>query len=99
MTLDVILDNIREGQYRFSEHAVKRMIRRSVSRKEIEEVILEGEIIEDYPHDKYSPSCLVYGKTGEGRPLHIQVAFPPVVVIITVDEPDPVEWIDGRIRR
>lgn len=99
MTLDVIRDNIREGQYRFSEHAVKRMIRRSVSRKEIEEVILEGEIIEDYPHDKYSPSCLVYGKTGEGRPLHIQVAFPPVVVIITVDEPDPVEWIDGRIRR
>lgn len=99
MTLDVIRDNVREGQYRFSEHAVKRMIRRSVSRKEIEEVILEGEIIEDYPHDKYSPSCLVYGKTGEGRPLHIQVAFPPVVVIITVDEPDPVEWIDGRIRR
>jgi len=99
MTLDVILDNIREGQYRFSEHAVKRMIRRSVSRKEIEEVILEGEIIEDYPHDKYSPSCLVYGKTGEGKPLHIQVAFPPVVVIITVYEPDPLEWIDGRIRR
>jgi len=85
MTLDVIRDNIREGQYRFFEHAVKRMIRRSVSRKEIEEVILEGEIIED------SPSCLVYGKTGEGKPLHIQVAFPPVVVIITVYEPDPLE--------
>ena len=73
MTLDGIRDKIKEGQYRFSDHAVKRMIKRSISRQEIETVISEGEIIEEYPDDKYSPSCLVYGKTEAGRDLHIQV--------------------------
>jgi hypothetical protein len=99
MTLDGIRDKIKEGRYRFSDHAVKRMIKRSISRKEIEMVIDEGVIIEEYPNDKFSPSCLVYGKTAEGRSLHIQVSLPPVVVIIAAYEPDSEEWIDGRYRR
>ena len=99
MTLDGIRDKIKTGQYRFSDHAVKRMIKRSISRQEIETVIDEGEIIEEYPDDKYSPSCLLYGKTKAGRTLHIQVSFPPVVVVITAYEPDPEEWISGRKRR
>jgi Domain of unknown function (DUF4258) len=99
MTLDGIQDKIKEGQYRFSDHAVKRMIRRSISRQEVETVISEGEIIEEYPLDKFSPSCLVYGKTETGRNLHIQISLPPDVVVITAYEPDPQEWIDGRYRR
>jgi len=99
MTLDGILDNIKAGRYRFSDHAVKRMIKRSISRQEVETVIGEGEIIEEYPDDKYSPSCLVYGKTEAGRILHIQVSLPPAVVVITVYDPDPEEWVNGRNRR
>ncbi len=99
MTLNGIQDKIKEGQYRFSDHAVKRMIRRSISRQDVETVICEGEIIEEYPLDKFSPSCLVYGKTEMGRNLHIQISLPPVVVVITAYEPDPEEWIDGRYRR
>jgi len=99
MTLDGIRDKIKTGRYYFSDHAVKRMIKRSISRQEIETVIGEGEIIEEYPDDKYSPSCLIYGKTEAGRILHIQVSLPPVVVVITAYEPDPEEWINGRNRR
>ena len=62
-------------------------------------VILSGEIIEEYPDDKYSPSCLIYGKTEVGRDLHIQVTYPPTVVVITVYGPDPKEWVDCRTRR
>ena len=91
MTLDGIRNKIKEGQYGFSDHAVKRMIKRSISRREVETVINEGEIIKEYPHDKYSPSCLVYGKTEAGRDLHIQVSLPPIVVVITAYEPDPEE--------
>ena len=91
MTLDGIRNKIKEGQYGFSDHAVKRMIKRSISRREVETVINEGEIIEEYPHDKYSPSCLVYGKTEAGRDLHIHVSLPPIVVVITAYEPDPEE--------
>jgi len=99
MTLDGIRNKIKEGQYGFSDHAVKRMIKRSISRREVETVINEGEIIEEYPHDKYSPSCLVYGKTEAGRDLHIQVSLPPIVVVITAYDPDQEEWENGKNRR
>ena len=75
------------------------MIKRSIDRVEIEETVLAGEIIEEYPDDKYSPSCLIYGKTDNGRDLHVQLSLPPLVVIITVYDPDPEEWINGKIRR
>lgn len=61
--------------------------------------MLSGEIIEEYHDDKYSPSCLIYGKTEVGRDLHIQVSYPPSVVVITVYEPDPEEWVDFKTRR
>lgn len=99
MTIQGIQDKIRNKEYGFSEHAVKRMIKRAISRQEVEEAVLGGEIIEEYPEDKYSPSCLVYGKTGKGRDLHVQVSLPPVVEIITAYDPDPKEWIDFKIRR
>ena len=99
MNIKGIQDKIRKGDYRFSDHAVKRMIKRSIERYEVEEAIMAGEIIEEYPDDKYSPSCLVYGKTENGRNLHVQVSLPPMVVIITTYEPDTEEWIDCRIRR
>jgi hypothetical protein len=99
MEIRNIQDKIEKGKYRFSDHAVKRMIGKNVDRHEIEEAILTGEIIEEYPHDKYSASCLIYGKTKRGRELHVQVSYPPTVVVITTYEPDPKEWIDGKVRR
>lgn len=99
MAIEEIQRNIAQGKYRFSDHCVKRMIRRNVTRQEVECAILSGEIIEEYPDDKYSPSCLMYGKTANGRDLHVQVSLPPFVVIITVYEPDPEEWADCKIRR
>jgi hypothetical protein len=63
------------------------------------EAILSGDIIEEYPEDKYGPSCLILGKTKMGRPLHVQCSLPPTVWIITLYEPDPQEWIDLRIRK
>jgi len=99
MIIKEILDKIRKGEYRFSDHAVKRMIKRSIGHYEVEEAILNGEIIKEYPDDKYSPSCLIYGKTKSGRDLHVQISLPPIVVIITTYEPDPREWINSRIRR
>ena len=75
------------------------MIKRSIDRIEIEEAVLLGKIIEDYPDDKYSPSCLIYGRSEAGRHLHVQISLPPTVVVITAYEPDEVEWIDYRVRR
>jgi hypothetical protein len=90
---------IASGAYRFSDHSVKRMIRRTIDRLEIEQAVSYGEIIEEYPDDKYGPSCLIYGKTNANRHIHVQISLPPSVVIITAYEPDEIEWIDFRIRR
>jgi len=60
-----------------------------------------GEIIEDYPEDKYGPSCLILGLTKTGRPLHIQCSYPsrPLIKVITLYEPDPDLWVDFRVRK
>jgi hypothetical protein len=99
MTIKTIKDKIEKGEYRFSDHAVKRMIKRNIERIEIEEAVIAGEIIEEYPDDKYSPSCLIYGRTKSSRNLHVQLSIPPTVVIITAYEPAESEWIDCRVRR
>jgi hypothetical protein len=58
-------------------------------------------IIEDYPDDKYGPSCLILGFTAANRPLHIQCTTDvrEILKIITLYEPDDDLWIDLRIRR
>ncbi|MFH1933687.1 MAG: DUF4258 domain-containing protein [Pseudomonadota bacterium] len=99
MTIEEIRNKIRQRKYSFSDHSVKRIIKRNVTRQEVESTILTGEIIEEYPDDKYSPSCLIYGKTEYGRDLHVQISLSPIVVIITVYEPDREEWVDCKIRR
>jgi hypothetical protein len=98
MPINEIIEVIKGQVYRFSECG-KKMIRRSIQRMEVEEALNKGEIIEHYPEDKYSPSCLIYGKTKTGRDLHVRVSLPPTVVIITTYEPDPKEWINFRARR
>ena len=70
-SLRQIQDRIAKKDFRYSEHAVKRMIQRAIEPYEIEEAIANGEIIEEYPKDKYSPSCLIYGLTKAKRKLHI----------------------------
>ena len=99
MSIFEIQEKIQNGEYRVSDHAIKRMIRRAIERYEIDESILNGESIEEYPDDKYSQSCLIYGKTNMGRDLHVQISLPPKIVVITAYPPDSEEWIDCRIRR
>jgi len=84
---------------RFTIHSTERSLERRINRKEIEESILNGEIIEHYKEDKYSPSCLIYGKTKTGRHLHTQLSLTPIIWIITVYEPNPEEWMNYKTRR
>lgn len=92
---------LRNGQFEFSRHAFQRAVERNNSEPEIRQAGGLAEIIEDYPDDKYSPSALLLGFTTGGRPLHIQISFDesPLAKIITIYEPDPLEWIDHRLRR
>lgn len=64
-----------QGECEFSRHAFKRAVERNISELEIRQAGAQAQIIEDYPDDKYSPSCLLLGFTGEGRPIHLQVSY------------------------
>ena len=88
------------GRFEFSRHAFKRVVERNITEEEIRVAGSNAEIIEDYPDDKCSPSCLVLGFTDDRRPLHLQVCYscPQTVKIVTVYEPDPAAWIDLRMR-
>lgn len=99
MEIKLIQDKVRKGEYYWRQHAIERSIERSISEDELVEVILSGEVIEEYPQDKYGPSCLIFGRTGGGKAIHVQCTLPPSVWVITLYEPDPGEWIDFRKRK
>ncbi|MBA4158544.1 MAG: DUF4258 domain-containing protein [Gemmatimonadetes bacterium] len=96
-----IRQKIARDEFEFSQHAVDQSIVRRIRVRELREAIAGGEVIEDYPDDKYGPSCLLLGFTTEGRPLHVQCSYPsrPLVKIITLYEPDSNRWLDYRTRR
>jgi Domain of unknown function (DUF4258) len=99
--LSEIQRQLQAGEFEFTRHAFKRAVERNISELEI---IHAGEniiIIEDYPDDKYFPSCLLLGLTILGRVLHLQVSRmdSDLLKIITIYEPNNNEWIDYRTRR
>lgn len=99
--LDEIQKKVAADEFEFSKHAVDQSIIRRISVQELREAVASGEVIEDYPDDKYGPSCLIYGRTAGHRPIHVHCSYPsrPQVKIITVYEPDPGRWIDFEERR
>lgn len=101
VTITKVRSKFAHDAFEFSLHATDQTILRGIRVSEIREAIQSGEIIEDYPDDKYGPSCLILGFTISGRPLHIQCSDPerPLVKIITAYEPAQGEWINYRVRR
>jgi len=99
--IEEIRKKIAQSQFEFTQHATDQSILRRISVRELRDAIANGEVIEDYPEDKYGPSCLILGMTQAGRPVHIQCSYPsrPLLKIITLYEPDPRRWIDFKMRR
>ncbi|MGD0387352.1 MAG: DUF4258 domain-containing protein [Tepidisphaeraceae bacterium] len=99
--IDEIRAKVARNEFEFSRHAVDQTVRRRIAVAEVRQAIAAGAVIEDYPDDKYSPSCLIFGRTLAGRPLHLQTSYPsrPIIKVITLYEPDPNQWIDFRTRK
>lgn len=91
-----------DGNYVLSRHAFRRIVERNINEVELREAGRNAVIIEDYPGDKYSPSCLLLGFTKGARPLHIHVsrAEGEFTRIVTIYQPGPDEWEqDFAVRR
>lgn len=100
-SLTRIREQIASGAFELSRHALRRVVERNISEAEIREAGQGAILIENYPADKYSPSCLVLGFTHRNRPLHIQVsrADTELIRIITIYEPGLDLWAPGFIER
>lgn len=74
--IDEIRRRVARGDFEFSQHTVDQAIIRHILVRELREAIASGEVIEVYPEDKYGPSCLIFGMTRGGRPVHVQCSDP-----------------------
>lgn len=102
MDICKIIDAIRNKRIRITDHADEEAENDQLTFDEIYFSVFNGEIIEDYPDDKPYPSCLIYGETFSGEPVHSVWALNEQsqwAVLITVYRPDPNRWIEWRKRR
>ena len=102
MDRDKLTDAIQNGMFEWEVHALERMMKRGISRETVKQILLEGEIIEDYPDDKPFPTALLLGWF-HGEPFHVVAAFDPLsgyCFVITVYRPDLVHFeSDYKTRR
>ena len=102
MDIENIISAIKSHRLRISDHADEEAYSDNLSYDEILYSVFQGEIIEDYPKDKPYPSCLIFGTTFKGDPVHSVWAYNSKnkwAVLITVYRPDENLWINWRIRR
>jgi len=102
MELADIVEAIRANRARITDHADEEAQADELSFDEIFFSVIQGEIIEKYPNDRPYPSCLIYGRTFRGEPVHSVWAYNDQnqwAVLITVYRPDPECWINWRKRR
>ena len=54
-----------------SQHASNRCELRNITKGDVKNCILTGEIIEQYPGDFPWPSCLIFGYAADNRIIHV----------------------------
>ena len=86
----------------YKAHCQKRMLERNISRKDVSNCIMYGEIIEDYPlddgntHEASFRSCLIlWVNIQKDSPIHVVVGFNGrKIIIISTYHPDLEHWED-----
>lgn len=102
MGIKNIIEAIRANRVRITDHADEEAQVDKLSFDEIFFSVLQGELIEEYPTDRPYPSCLIYGQTFRGDPVHSVWAYNEQnqwAVLITVYRPDPGRWSKWKERR
>ena len=100
LEIEKIREAVQENKIEISGHAKRRMGMRKIKFREVIEIILAGEIIEQTPKTQPFPKCLILGFVREKEPLYVSCAFNgDTVYIITVHWHDPEKWIDPWTRK
>ena len=88
---------IANNKFEFSKQAVDQSVRHQIQVSEIEAVMTNGQLIEDYSDEQQNSSYLIGGFTQAQRPIHVKCsgAIRPLIKIIAVYEPDSERWSDN----
>jgi len=70
ISLKIIKEIAKKDRIAFKKHSIIRMYERKLLVDEVKEILLSGEIIENYPDDRPLPSCLIMGYTSSRVPVH-----------------------------
>ncbi len=74
MDIEGLREAIKRGNFEWRKHALIRIAERNISQDVIIEVILSGEVIENYPEEMSFSSCLIF-KMKEAIPYHVVISF------------------------
>ena len=97
--LEKLREAVRQGKVLIRKHADERAGSRKISFSSVLEVVLEGEVIEDYPDAQPFHACLLMKRVGD-EPLYAVCSFDgEYCYIITVHWIDPKKWHDPWTRR
>lgn len=90
LELDWLQECIAKNEYAYSRHADSERQNDNLLLSEVEEALLSGRILEQYPDTGRGKSCLVAGFTFDGKPIHVVCGRREhKVVIVTVYIPTP----------
>ncbi len=99
MKHDMIRQKVLSGGYVYTLHADIERKADDLAFYQIEEALLNGQIIENYPDLGLGESCLVLGFS-ENIPIHIVCGWRgEKIAVITVYVPKPPKFIDPWTRR
>lgn len=95
MQLSEVKNLYEQGMIRWSTHCIERMQERDITRADVKNCIMQGEIIENYPDDFPHPSCLIFGYTVNNKVIHAVVGCDGEQIwIITVYIPNTDKFED-----
>lgn len=90
MDLDWICRCVAAQRYRYSRHGDKERQNDALTLIEVEQALLTGRILEQYPDTGRGESCLVAGFSDTGRPVHVVCGrMGEWMVVVTVYVPTP----------
>lgn len=102
MVFDDLRKTVLSQRFDVTDHADEEAAADHLTLQEVTHSVGAGRIIEDYPEDRPYPSCLVFGQTEQGEPVHSVWGFDENLewaYLVTVYRPDPQRWIDWTKRR
>jgi len=98
MNTEEIKARVRNNQYVYSLHAEVERKADGLTFAQVEEALLSGEILEQYPNTGRGKSCLVVGFAGD-VPIHAVCGWRgEKIVLITVYIPRPPKFADPWTR-